>query len=213
MTDVERDKFSSRRDALRDEIRGMAGEIERLFRLAMEGLGCFRAGDLRQVIDKVKAVESETDRLTASLFTLSEGRSDADASDIRLCIGVVSELKLISGCIEDFCESAAARIKEGLLFSDAAFKEIEDLHVAVASILRDAVQAMGEGKRGSLPQVEEKGRAVEAVIKKIGAEHERRLMSGVCDIKSSAVFLDILDSLGGIADHAVALSRTCSAAR
>jgi phosphate:Na+ symporter len=208
MTDVEREKFLGRRDALCGEIRGMAEGIERLFHLAMEGLGCFRAGSLRQVIDKAKAIEPEADRLTASLIALAEGRSEADASEVRSCVVAVSELKLIGGCIEDFCESAKARIKEGLLFSDEAFKEIEDLHRAVDSILRDAVRSIGEGKRGLSPEMGEKGRAVKTMLRKFSAEHERRLISGVCDIKSSAIFLDILDAMGAIASHAVALSQT-----
>lgn len=206
MSGVEREGFLSRRYALRGEIRGMAEGIERLFRLAMEGLGHFRAGSLRQVFDKAKAVDPEAERLMAALAALgAEGSPDAGGSEIRSCAIALSEMKLIAGCIEDFCEAAAARIKEGLLFSDDAYKEIEDLHAAVGSVLRGAVQAVGMEKRGSLGEVEEKGRAVEMMTKKFSAEHEKRLMSGACDIKSSAIFLDILDALGRIAMHAVAL--------
>lgn len=210
MADLEREKFLDRRAALRGEIRDMAEGIERLFRLAMDGLGHFRAGNLRQVVNGVKAVEPEADRLTASLVALAEAYSGADASEVRPCMGAVSELKLIGGCIEDFCEAAAAKIREGLLFSDDAFKDIEALHAAVDSVLHGAVRAVGGVKRGLPPEVEEKGRAVEMMIKKFSAEHEKRLMSGVCDIKSSAIFLDILDALGCIAGHAVALARAAA---
>ena len=210
MADVEREKFLRHRDALRGEIRDMAEGIERLFHLAMEGLGHFRAWNLRRVVNGVKAVEPEAERLTASLVAIAEGRPDADGSEIQPCIVAVSEPKLIVGCIEDFCEAAVARIKEGLLFSDEAFRDIEDLHAAVDSILRGAVRAAGGEKRGLSPEVEEKGRAVGAMIKNFSAEHEKRLMSGVCDIKSSAIFLDILDALGRIAGHAVALARTAA---
>lgn len=208
MSEVEREGFLSRLDALRGEIRGMAEGIERLFLIAMDGLGRFRAVDLRRVIDGVKTIEPEAERLTASLVALAEGRPDAGGSGVRSCIGAVGELKLIGGSIEDFCDAAAARIKGGLFFSDEAFKEIEDLHKAVDSVLLGAVQALGSRERGPAPGVEEKGRSIEDMAGKFSAEHEERLMSGACDVKSSAIFLDILDALRRIAMHAVALART-----
>jgi len=207
MVDVAHKEFLSRRDTLCEGICRMAEGIERLFKLAMEGFGRFCAESLRQALEGGKAVEPEAERLTASLAALAEGCPDGERAGIQSDIGTVSHLKLISGCIEDFCESAMARIKEGLLFSDDAFREIEDLHADARSLLHSAIQAVG-GREGNLSsEVAERGRAVETMINNFSIEHEKRLMSGTCEIRSSAIFLDMLDALRRIAGHAVALAR------
>jgi Na+/phosphate symporter len=45
------------------------------------------------------------------------------------------------------------------------------------------------------------------MINNFSIEHEKRLMSGACEIRSSAIFLDILDTLRRITGHAVTLAR------
>ncbi len=204
-------KFLSRLDGLCGETCRMADGIERLFELAMEGLGRFRAESLRRSLEGARLVDPEAERITAALVALAAGCPDGQRAGIQAEIGMVSQLKLITGCIEDLCESAMARIKEGLLFSDEAFKSIEEIHAEVLSLLHDAVQAVG-AREGTPPSAAaEKGRAVEAMINNFSVEHEKRLMSGACGIRSSAIFLDILDALRRITGHAVALARACAA--
>jgi phosphate:Na+ symporter len=212
MAEAARREFLSHRHTRSEEICGMAERIARVFRLAMEGFGRFRAESLRQALEGGQAVEREAERLTASLVALAGGRPDGERAGVQSDIGAVSQLKLISGCIEDFCESAMAKIKEGVLFSDDAFKEIEDLHAEVESLLHNAVQAMRGGEGNLSSTVAEKGRAVEMMINNFSIEHEKRLISGACEIRSSAIFLDILDALRRIAGHAVALARAAGGA-
>ena len=212
MAEVAHNGFLGRRDTLLGEICEMAEKIERLFRLAVEGFGRFRAESLRQALEGGQAVEREAERLTASLVALAEGRPDGERAGIQSDIGAVSQLKLVSGCIEDYCESAMAKIKEGLLFSDDAFKEIEDLHAEVDSLLHRAIQAVRGGEGGLSSTVAEKGRAVKLMISNFSIEHEKRLMSGACEIRSSAIFLDILDALRRITGHAVTLARAAGGA-
>ena len=50
------------------------------------------------------------------------------------------------------------------------------------------------------------------MINNLSIEHEKRLISGACEIRSSAIFLDILDALRRIAGHAVALARAAGGA-
>ena len=54
--------------------------------------------------------------------------------------------------------------------------------------------------------MEEEGRLVERMIERIGAAHEKRLAAGACAVRSSALFLEFLEALRGIAAHAVGLA-------
>lgn len=197
--------------ALRGRISALAGQVEAAYRLAAEGFDWSDTARLARARGEAPALAAEAEAITAGLVALA-GRSPAgERALVEAHLGVITRLAQIGSCIDGFCASAAVKIEEGLLFSDRALKEMEDLHAEVGELIRRAALAFTASDPGLSRKVAEQGRAVERTIDRIGAGHEKRLASGACAVRSSALFLELLESLKCIAAHAVAMA--CAAAR
>jgi phosphate:Na+ symporter len=133
----------------------------------------------------------------------------SDEKERQLLQGHLSHLRyiqLIGNCAKDFAECVVEKIKEGLLFSDKAFGEIQNLFQEVEELLNNALVAYTRGDEDLAKKIVERGTAVERLIDNYSSEHEKRLISGVCTVRSSAIFLDMLDALRRISGHAVSMA-------
>lgn len=209
MTDS--DGFREGLAGVRGRISAMAGRVESVFRLAMEGFDWSDAARVARALEAASSFGRDAEEITAALVSLAGRCSTAERALIESHLGVVGRLARIGDCVGDFCDSAAVKIGEGLLFSDKAFKEMEDLHVETGALLDRAVLSFSAGDGGLSRKVAERGRTVERMIDRIGAEHEKRLASGACAVRSSALFLELLDALRRVAAHAVGMA--CASAR
>lgn len=191
---------------VRESAGAMAADIESMFRMAMDGLVRFQADWIELALERGRRCGPEAERLTATLAAAGEG----ERASARGWLSIVNRLKMLGGACEDFCETALLKLREGALFSDEAFAEIERLHADVNALLHDSVRGLAEGNAASEESLEERGLAVEEKIRRSVGAHEARLIEGACAVRSSAVFLDMLDSLRRVASHAVDLARVRS---
>jgi phosphate:Na+ symporter len=188
------------------EIRGMAVDVEEILGLGMKGFEHFRAEGPQEAIRKEEGLVSRCERIMGMLVALSEGRPEKEKGEVKTHIGVVNHLEMIGGCCKEFAERVTVKIREGILFSDKAFKEVRELYTEVSGLLHDAITAYKDGDGTLAKRVIQNGCAVEGMIDNFGSEHEKRLISGVCAIKSSAIFLDMLDAMRRISGHAVSIA-------
>ena len=209
MTDS--DGFREGLAGARGRISAMAGRVESAFRLATEGFAWSDAARITQARGAASSFGRDAEEITAALVALAERCSPAERARIESHLGVINRLAQIGSCVEGFCGSAAVKIGEGLLFSDRASKEMEDLHAETGALLDRAVLAFTAGDTGLSRKIAERGRVVERMIDRIGAEHEKRLASGACAVRGSALFLELLEALRCIAAHAVGMA--CASAR
>ncbi len=186
----------------------IAAEVEEILRLGVDGFERFRADAPQQAIAREGKLRKDCERLVEVLIALSEGRADEEKTVVQAHLGMLNHLEMIGSCGKDFAERVVVKVKEGLLFSDKAFKEIKDLYFEVGSLLRNSILATRNKDTALAHKVIENGRAVERLIDSFGTEHEKRLISGVCAIKSSALFLDMLDAMRRISGHAISICRS-----
>ncbi len=197
--------------ALRGRISALAAGVTAGFRTAMEGFDWSDAPRIDRARAGVPSIARESEEITGGLVELASRCPLGDRALVESPLGVITRLAQIGSCIEGFCDAAAVKMREGLLFSDKALKEMEDLHAETGSLLDRAVLAFTAQDAGLSRKVAEQGRAVERMIDRIGDEHEKRLASGSCAVRSSALFLELLDALRRIAGHAVGMA--CASAR
>lgn len=196
---------------IRARISAMAARVEGAFRLAMEGFDWSDAARLARAREAAAPLGKDAEEIAADLVSLAERCSPEERARVESHLGVVSRLAQVAGCVGEFCASAAVKVGEGLLFSDRASKEMEDLHADTGTLLDRAVLAFTARDGGLSRKVAERGRAVERMIDRISDEHEKRLASGACAVRSSALFLELLDALRRLAAHAVGVA--CASAR
>lgn len=196
---------------IRARISAMAGRVEGAFRLAMEGFDWSDTARIARAREASSPLGKDAAEITVALVALAGRCSPEERTRVESALGAVSRLAQVAGCVGEFCASAAVKIGEGLLFSDRATKEMEDLHAETGALLARAVLAFTAADGGLSRKVAESGRGVERMIDRISAGHEKRLASGACAIRSSVLFLELLDALRGIAVHAVGMA--CASSR
>jgi phosphate:Na+ symporter len=201
-----REGFREGLAAARERICAMAERAERAHRLAAEGFDWSDAARVARAREEARLLAGDAEGITASLVALASAASAAEQAAVEAHLGAVSRLARIGDCLDGFCESASAKIGAGLLFSDDAIKEIEDLHAETGALIERAAASFSAGDCALARRVEEEGRLVERMIERIGAAHEKRLAAGACAVRSSALFLEFLEALRGIAAHAVGLA-------
>ena len=185
----------------------MADRVERMMTLSMEGFSRFHLESLQSALNEGRSCTDEAERLTGTLVALSTREGGEGVSGAEPLMRAVQLLRIIVDCISDFCESAMTKIREGILFSDTAFHEIDELHRGVKELLHSAAAAFRNGGEPLSRKVADEGAAVRKAIDGVSAAHEKRLISGECPVRNSAVFLDMVDALRRTALHAVALAR------
>jgi len=191
----------------RGEICAMAESVEEMFRLAGEGFARFRIESLQAAKGRGNDMGSEAARLTAAVVGGSEKGAGEGSRALRASIGVIHQIKLISDSIVDFCDALLAEMREGLLFSDAAFEEIIAFHAKVASLMQESIRCIREGPGDPAQDIGQKGLEVQRLLDSSRAEHEKRLISGACEVRSSVVFMDMIEALNRVAGHAVRIAK------
>jgi phosphate:Na+ symporter len=189
------------------EIKDLFCPVEDMLRLAAEGFESFRSKSPQKTVEMEKNLTGRCERMLANLVSMTEKQPEARKNILKPHITAVNHLIIIVGCSRDFAEQVIVKIKEGLLFSDKAYREINELYIEVASLMHQAFAIFEHRDSARLPEIESKAAETEKLIDCSSSEHEKRLITGICNVRSSALFLDMLDALRRIAGHAVCISR------
>ncbi|MCX6356783.1 MAG: hypothetical protein NT045_02730, partial [Candidatus Aureabacteria bacterium] len=179
-----------------------------MYTLSCDACDQLRAEPLQRAAEMGDAAVTAAGELAGACVDLSGSYSDAERERLRGQIAAVHQLRLAAESVVEFCDAARAQLREGLLFSDAAYREMRELQGMTGSLVRDAIQSFCEGDAGVALDMAARGAAVEREIERLTEEHERRLISGACPVRNSAVFLDMLDSLRRLTAHITRVTAT-----
>ncbi len=128
---------------------------------------------------------------------LELGRSDD--SEKKALIGAIGNLERICASIDEMAGRARTKIERDILFSIQAFGECNELFTRSIGIL----DALGKLLGGEVEYAELEGlcRELERLVYESEMRHEERLIKGVCAVKSSDLFIGMLDLFRAIAFH------------
>jgi phosphate:Na+ symporter len=101
---------------------------------------------------------------------------------------------------------ASYRAEKRIDFSDEAKSELADLFRRVDAILSDAVNALERNDPALAQDVWEKEKIIDDIEAKLRDNHFKRLNDGTCLPASAVIYIEVLDNLERLADHAVNLA-------
>ena len=104
-------------------------------------------------------------------------------------------MERIGDNLESILNTTRTKIKEGILFSDKAVNEINDLFEKTTELLKCIKDLLLTHNPVLLSYVIDKGAEYYDLATEYETEHEERLIKGVCLPRSSPIYLDIIDSL------------------
>jgi|GEM_PF-909108 Na+/phosphate symporter len=164
-------------------------------------------GFYQNKIRLLEEAESEFSGLKREVTILMNQLIETKAKDkeedktIKSMISITSHLERIEENIVVLISTTKSMIKEGLLFTNKAIRDISHLYEAFYDILGDAADSI----------ITKNDTLINHIIKNIdlsrkdagqyATEHEERLISGVCSPKSASLYLKMLDSIAEAMRH------------
>lgn len=116
-------------------------------------------------------------------------------------IPLPSDLERIGDSLESIIHSVSTKIKDKIMFSDKAVKEIESLFEGVAEILECLHNCFKTKSRILINHIIGQGKELSELTGSYSYAHQERLISGICIPKASPIYFDMIDSLRNIAIH------------
>ena len=188
----------------KDELREMAALARETVVLPLETL---LDGADRENVAKAFAIEKQVNTLnraiTAYLSQLGgEKLSDEQRQTVAGLLTNTADVERVGDHGENIAELVELSLAEDLPFSDAARGELRELAEATLEAYDLAIASWVESDAEKANKVFELEKRVDALEKRLRANHIERLNKAACHPTSGVVFLDLASNLERIADHA-----------
>lgn len=191
------------------ELVRMAGIAREMVKDAGQAL---LAGKPSAVSKSINAREEVVDNLQAEIIlylsTLMAQGVLTQPQSTRLAgmLHVVNDIERIGDHAVNISEFAIDRVEQGLEFSDEAKSELGDLFRRVDEVISDAVRALEKNDPALAQDVWEKEKYIDELEDVLRTSHLRRLNQGRCSPASGVIYVEVVDNLERMADHAVNLA-------
>lgn len=163
---------------------------------------------LKTVRSHEDIVDNLQNEIILYLSTLmSQGSlTQRQSTQVAGMLHVVNDIERVGDHAVNISNFASYRAEERIDFSDKAKAELMDLFRRVDAILSDAVSALETNDAALAQDVWEKERIIDDIEAKLRENHFRRLNDGTCLPASAVIYIEVLDNLERLADHAVNLA-------
>ena len=184
-------------------------EIIRTLTLTRKMLGQAMEGFFNRnlkVLDKVSQGEEAVDNLrlaiTNYLVKLMQRELTAEQSrKIPAFIHVINDIERIGDHAENLKDLAERKITEKMPFSDTAIKELHYIHQQIDEMSLSAIKALETNDITYAETTIEKEADINLLRNKLKQNHIKRLDTGVCNVLSGVVFLDMISNFEKVGDH------------
>jgi Na+/phosphate symporter len=131
------------------------------------------------------------------------------ASPLRLQ-SLLTHVQAIGSNLEDLFTPLARKMKEGILFSDKAVAQANQLFDHLTGILRSTLDVLKTDNDFLKRYVVEEGQRLTQSCEDFATEHEARLIEGLCLPQAAPLFLALLDALRTAGQHAISIAKILS---
>ncbi|MCD6380512.1 Na/Pi cotransporter family protein [bacterium] len=155
-----------------------------------------------KVVRKEDAVDNLQAEITKYLIDISVKDLDQEqAQMIPVFIHSVNDIERISDQAENIAELVERREGNGLLFTDVAREELNQMIQVVMKMINDVPSGLEDGKTYHAVDALKKEDLLNEMQIRFRERHVMRLKERSCDVLAGLVFTDFVDSLEKIGDH------------
>lgn len=181
MVGAARDAFNRHSGTSLEQLKKFYGELASEIKGALDDLGTLAA----------KAPENQR----ASLVRLQS---------------ILTHLEMMGDNLEALSAPIGRKMKEGVLFSDKAVAQANQLFDHLTGILRSILDVLKTDNDFLKRYVLEEGQRLTQSCNDFATEHEARLIEGVCLPQAAPLFLSMLNGLRTAGQHAVNIAKILS---
>ncbi len=185
-------------------------EIEHMARAAIENLKISmktlcdpKEEEIKEVYRKENYIDFLNRKITDYLVEINE--LDLPFEDSRQMGGlfhVVNDIERIGDHAENFADSARDRIERGIVFSDKAIKQLQDMTEDVITLLEYSLDMFTNKNQEHMQEILELEDNIDEKERKLQRSHVKRLTKNKCTPEAGMLFSDTVSGLERVADHA-----------
>lgn len=169
---------------------------------AMEGFFTNNKKALKIIERLEQAVDNLQSEITQYLVELSQKNLDADDSrKLPVLIHSVNDIERIGDHAEHIGGMVTQKIETDVVFSETAMSEIRTIWKELYLMLREVREALEAHDYALAKRALRREHRINDYQREFKKTHVERLNEGKCNIKSSLIFLDMIDNLERIGDH------------
>lgn len=183
-----------------ERIRGMCFKVESIVSLCMDGFMKHKI----QLVDEAKKVSQaihEEENELISLLSNKAAKLNMDGELIKSMMAVIGHLEMATNGLDGILQHVRIKVNEGVLFSDKGVSEISHIFRETLDVVKTAGDAIMTKNEVLRKYVIDKYASLAQTVDAYSEEHEDRLIKGVCQPKSSSLYLNIVDSLVKVVWH------------
>lgn len=154
----------------------------------------------RELTPEIKSAMEEFGNLAA------KAPADHRASLLRMQ-SLLTHLLVVGDTLEGMSDSIGTKMKEGVLFSDKAVSQANQLFDHQAGVLRSIMDVLKTDNDYLKRYVLEEGERLVKNCNDFATEHEARLIEGLCQPQAAPLFLAMLDGMRTSGQHAVDIAQ------
>ncbi|MBM4285256.1 MAG: hypothetical protein FJ128_08395 [Deltaproteobacteria bacterium] len=159
--------------------------------------------ELNRLQELKKLILTEIGNLSQQVREALEAKSAAERVPGLRRQSILVHLQVMADNLGDLSGSVEKKIKGGVLFSDKAVTQANQLFDQLAGLLRSLLDILKTDNAFLKEYVANTGRQLIQSTHEFATEHEARLIEGVCLPQAAPIFLALLDRLRTIAQHVV----------
>lgn len=152
---------------------------------------------------QIKAAENE-------LGTLAAKASGTQRASLTRLQSILTHLQMMGDNLVELSTPIGRKMKEGILFSDKAVSQANQLFDHLTGIVRSILDILKTDNHFLKTYVLEKGQQLTQDCNDFATEHEARLIEGLCLPQAAPLFLAMLDSMRTMGQRAVNIARILS---
>jgi len=145
-------------------------------------------------------LENEIVRYLSNIYS-SSSVTQADSTRIAGLLHATNDIERIGDYCSNICDNSQDLKNNGITFSQSAVAELDEAFSLIEQIVLDSTLALRNNDlvlAGKIMNIEEQ---VDLIEDKLRASHLERLTNGLCDPRSTVIFLEIVHTMERIADH------------
>lgn len=163
-------------------------------------------------VERVKTAESTIDRLSNEIteYLVKIGNKHISVQEnevVNAMLQVIIDIERVSDYCENIGELVTYMKNEGILFSDVAANELNEMLEETKKGYAACVRALESGEREDASVTVESEKKVDELEDYLRTKHILRLSNMECQPKSGVVFLDMLTHLERISDHSLNIAQ------
>ncbi len=146
-----------------------------------------------------------------STSELVKGSETFGQNLFRTVVRLPSRVERIAVMFEHILKCLKIKIREGILFSDKALAEIDELFTVTAELLKNLRDSLLTCNSVILDHIKAQSAKVSELAEEARFNHWERLEKGFCSPNASTIYLKILDSFKQVAEYSMKITNSiCS---